>query len=417
MQKKEDSSLTPPIMPKKVADKPMPETSKSGVSSVLTKDKNSEVKATGSNQTRSIYLKVFLGIVAALVVVVIIALVVLGLGIYKFNWRNDLTKSFAKALGYPIAMVNFQGLAFTDYLDDLNTLKFFYDAQEQQNPGSVTKPTDEYLEKSVLSRMIREKFLANKAKELNISVSTDEIGTEYSNIVSQAGDAATVEQTLLSLYNWTPEQFKNKVLQPYLVRTKVQEYIAQDDTINADAKTRAEEVLSKLQNGENFEDLAKQYSEDVTGSSGGDLGYFGKGEMVKEFEDAAFALEVGQTSGIIKTQYGYHIIKLLEKVAASGDTPEQLHAEHILIKIKDIDDWINEELANDKIRVFASGLEWKSDCGLVLAKAETCSNNDLLNSGLTTDQTPTDSDSNSNSNTNTDTSANTNETANTNTGQ
>jgi foldase protein PrsA len=416
MQKKENGNTVVPPTPKKVADKPMPEMSKPAAVSDSIKNNNSDDKKTESKFSKqTIYLKVFLGVVAALVVIVVVGLVVFGLGIYKFNWRNDFTKSFAKTFGYPIAMVNFQGLGFTDYLDDLGTLKFFYDAQEQQNPGSVTKPTDDYLEKSVLSRMIREKFLANKAKEYKITVSADEIETEYNNIVSQAGDAATVEQTLLSLYKWTPAQFKNKVLQPYLIRTKVQEYISQDDTINAEAKARAEEVLTKLQGGENFEDLAKQYSEDVTASSGGDLGFFGKGEMVQEFEDAAFALEPGKTSGLVKTQYGYHIIKLLEKVAASGDTPEQLHAEHILIKIKDIDDWINQELAKDKIRVFASGLEWKSECGLVLAKAETCSNNDLLNSGLTTDQTPTDSESDSN--TNTDTSTNTNTATNTNTSQ
>ncbi|GEM_PF-1190966 len=414
MQKKENGNSATFSTAKKIADKPRLEMSKPVSVSQPIKDNDSGDKKDGSNFFKqSVYLRVFLGAVATLVVIVVVGLVVVGLGIYKFNWENDFTKSLARAIGYPIVMVNFQGLRFTDYLDDLETLKFFYDAQEQQNPGSMTKPTDDYLKKSVLSRMIREKFLANKAKEYKITVSADEIEAEYNNIVSQAGDAATVEKTLLSLYSWTPAQFKNKVLQPYLIRNKVQQYISQDDTINADAKARAEEVLTKLQGGENFEDLAKLYSEDVTASSGGDLGFFGKGEMVKEFEDAAFALEPGQTSSLVRTQYGFHIIKLLEKVAASGDTPEQLHAEHILIKVKDIDDWINQELAKDKIRVFASGLEWKSECGLVLAKAETCSNNELFNSGLTTGQAPTDSESDSQANT--DTSTNTNTANNTNT--
>jgi peptidyl-prolyl cis-trans isomerase C len=73
----------------------------------------------------------------------------------------------------------------------------------------------------------------------------------------------------------------------------------------------AQEVLQKLNNGESFGKLAEQYSIDGSRKRGGDLGEFGRGTMVKEFEQAAFALEKGQVSGIVKTQFGYHIIKRL----------------------------------------------------------------------------------------------------------
>ena len=71
-------------------------------------------------------------------------------------------------------------------------------------------------------------------------------------------------------------------------------------------------VLERLKKGEKFSAIAKDVSLCPSKKRGGDLGTFGRGQMVKEFETAAFALDKGQISGIVKTQFGYHIIKRLE---------------------------------------------------------------------------------------------------------
>jgi peptidyl-prolyl cis-trans isomerase SurA len=95
-----------------------------------------------------------------------------------------------------------------------------------------------------------------------------------------------------------------------------------------DAQARVQQVLNQLKLKKPFAEVAKKYSDD-TGSkgNGGDLGWFGRNQMVPEFEQAAFALKPGQVSGVIVTQFGFHIIKLLEK---KGD---QIHAAHILIMV------------------------------------------------------------------------------------
>ena len=72
------------------------------------------------------------------------------------------------------------------------------------------------------------------------------------------------------------------------------------------------EILERLKKGEKFSAIAKNVSLCPSKKRGGDLGTFGRGQMVKEFEKAAFSLEKGQISGIVKTQFGYHIIKRLE---------------------------------------------------------------------------------------------------------
>jgi len=74
----------------------------------------------------------------------------------------------------------------------------------------------------------------------------------------------------------------------------------------------AQAVLERLQRGEKFSNVAKEISLCPSGKRGGDLGTFGRGRMVKEFEQAAFALRKGQISPIVKTRFGYHILRRLE---------------------------------------------------------------------------------------------------------
>ncbi|MDF0726903.1 peptidylprolyl isomerase [Cytobacillus sp. S13-E01] len=89
----------------------------------------------------------------------------------------------------------------------------------------------------------------------------------------------------------------------------------------------AKEVQGKLESGESFEDLAKEYGTDGTATQGGDLGYFGEGQMIPEFEKAAYALEIGEISDIVKTEFGFHIIKLTDKKATEVKPLDEMREE------------------------------------------------------------------------------------------
>lgn len=90
---------------------------------------------------------------------------------------------------------------------------------------------------------------------------------------------------------------------------------------------RAKKVLQMLKGGEDFAQLAKEYSDDPSASSGGELGWFARGDMVPEFDQVAFYLQVGEISDLVRTRFGYHIIKVQER---EGD---RVRACHILFSL------------------------------------------------------------------------------------
>jgi len=99
----------------------------------------------------------------------------------------------------------------------------------------------------------------------------------------------------------------------------------------AAAKTDAMDVLEQAKKGIDFAQLAKDYSDGPSASQGGELGWFGRSQMVKPFADAAFAGKPGEIVGPVETRFGYHIIKIEDKRKQNGE--EQVKASHILLKI------------------------------------------------------------------------------------
>ena len=101
-------------------------------------------------------------------------------------------------------------------------------------------------------------------------------------------------------------------------------------------KELAEDILAQLKYGADFGELAAEHVTDSTASNGGDLGTFGRNMMVPEFEEAAFALEVGELSDVVETQFGYHIILVTDKNQG-------------IESFEDVKDLIKNKLENDEI--------------------------------------------------------------------
>jgi peptidyl-prolyl cis-trans isomerase D len=135
----------------------------------------------------------------------------------------------------------------------------------------------------------------------------------------------------------TPEQVRASHI---LLKTE-----GKDD---ATVKAKAEELLKQAKSGADFAELAKKNSEDeASAKNGGDLDYFGRGRMVPEFDQVAFTLEPGQLSDLVKTQYGYHIIKVTDKKPASTRP------------LADVRQQLNDQLAYERAQAQAADLAQK----------------------------------------------------------
>lgn len=122
----------------------------------------------------------------------------------------------------------------------------------------------------------------------------------------------------------------------------------------ADVRKRAEALLAQVKGGADFATLAAEHSEDeVSKAKGGDLDFFGRGQMVKAFEDAAFALQPGQTSELVKSPYGFHIIRITDKRAATTQPFELVSAQ--------LQDQMKWERAQQEVQRLAEELDDEID--------------------------------------------------------
>jgi len=135
-----------------------------------------------------------------------------------------------------------------------------------------------------------------------------------------------------------------------------------------EARARIDDILKRARAGEDFGALAKEYSQDRGSKSvGGELGWFGRGSMIKPFEDAAFELKPGELSGVVETVFGYHIIQVEDRRTQTGDDGkpfEQVRARHILVRYNNAPPDPNSPPANPREQARAAVEQQKRERAL-----------------------------------------------------
>lgn len=310
--------------------------------------------------------------VGLVIVVLFIAVFVNGFGIYQLNWNSRISTTLADYIPYPAVVVNNEIIKVDEFLDNYNIIKNFQDSQIVENEDYQLD--DGQIKVDVLNKLVLDKIILQLATKYGVTISSEEIDYEMDNIKSRLEEGDNLENRLMTMYGISEKDFIKKSLTPEILNMKLHQRYLEDESIDADAKQKnkdkeftAKNILDRINQGEDFNVIAKSESEDeMTKESGGDLGFFEKGEMVPEFEQAAFGLEVDDVSDIIKTSYGYHIIKVTDKKVDDAGV-EKVKASHILIKTEDnYIQWLKSNL--NEARVYVLMREYKWSEGQIIIK-------------------------------------------------
>jgi foldase protein PrsA len=196
-----------------------------------------------------------------------------------------------------------------------------------------------------LEALISEKIMEAEVEKNSVEIPKDKIDEEIAEMTEYYGGEEEFNNAL-TYYNLTMDDMKDniatnlkleKLLEPYIEISEEdmkayfeqnKDALSQKEEVKAshilvDTEEEANEIKAKLDKGEDFAELAKEHSKDGSSVKGGDLGYFGRGAMVKEFEDTAFSLGIDEISEPVKSEFGYHIIKVVDKKEAKEATYEE----------------------------------------------------------------------------------------------
>ncbi len=267
---------------------------------------------------------------------------------------NLVRQRFAN-MGRPVGEVQLLTIK-GQVLETLISRELLY--QEGQKKGiKVQKEKLEAEYGGLKNRFPSEEEFKNRLSSMKISEAEVKSQIERGLLIQQLIDKQIAQKVVVpekevkGYYHSHPDSFRK----PEQVRAShilIKLDAKADESQKAAARKKLEEIRRRLLKGEDFVSLAREFSEGPSSVKGGDLGYFGRGQMVKPFEDAAFALKIGELSNVVETRFGCHLIKVTEK------RPETIIA---FADIKDrLQQYLKDEKVQQEVTVYVEELKTKA---------------------------------------------------------
>lgn len=285
--------------------------------------------------------------------VIVVVLVVFGVLIYGYKSENPAVKAVASVVPYPVLQVNGHYVSYNDYLFEVDAEKRAYESNAKLNNQAAPdfnsasgKKLETQIKQHALTKLESDALVAQLANQRGIKVTDQQVQGPINMLYKQYGGQATLLKTLNQIYGWDLNDLES-VVRKQLLAQDLQTSVQNDPTLSAASKAKADSILQQLKNGADFSTLAKQQSQAQDASSGGNMGYFTKSQVPAELYNAANSTQIGQLTGVIKDQYGYVIVKVLDKKSDGS-----IDAQEILIENVDYNNYFQQQLHKAKIHTY-----------------------------------------------------------------
>ncbi|MFA6423441.1 MAG: peptidylprolyl isomerase [Patescibacteria group bacterium] len=265
----------------------------------------------------------------AIVAIYLVSAAVFAIGVYKYKWSGKSKHFAVNVYPFPAAYVGGSIIWYNDLERELEHAKFF---NVKSNGGAID---DAEYRKNILSQMIDLKIWQIQARKNTVKIKRNDVNASYDKLIEQAGGKEKAQEMLAEFWDMNLTDLRN-LIKDQLPKEKLTEKLQDSILVSVRAKhilikddeNLAKEVAAKAKGGAKFEDLVNEYSQDVASKEqGGDLGFFNRGVMDADFEKAVFDMKVGDISDPVKTQFGYHIIKLEERKGTIDQSIDQWFSE------------------------------------------------------------------------------------------
>jgi len=281
---------------------------------------------------------------------------------------NKFARIITEHIPFPAAVINYYHfISISELSGNLKAVKSFYENQDFSKAGiRVDFSTEDgkkrlkIREKQLLNKMIEDKAIKILARRRGVKINNNLVSQNVSRKLKEYGSEEAVRKDLARLYGWNMEDFKEKIVKPDMYKDELEKIVFRESKDRwQESANKIKKAAEELENGGEFSEVARNYSEGATAQENGNLGWFKKEQLLPKLAEIAFSLEEGKTSGIIESELGYHIIKLEEKKSEDGE--EMARISQIFTRKFSFADWLEEQMKNMKFFVSMKDYYWDKE--------------------------------------------------------
>ncbi len=263
---------------------------------------------------------------------------------YLLPSSDPFVRQVTSVVPYPIALVNWQPIAFKDFFIEKDAISKFF---ASQGGDTSSMPDPETEQTQILDTLVEKAVVQQLAKKYNLTLDQAKVDDLLNQTYEQSGSEDEFLKQVQDTFGWDKETFTERVVNPVVLAGQVREAIQADPSEQSEARSQIDAIAARLKNGEDFGALAAEASQDSSSATNGDIGFQTAANIPPAWVTAADALDKNTPSDVIELPSAFTIIEVTDKTGTDADTQYKLSI--IVIFKRDMQAVIDDYTANTKV--------------------------------------------------------------------